>query len=435
MNRAKSVEHAYEILSRYKLAISVGNDLTNDVAAQACLLSMVNVASRTFLGGVAVTGLTGDEKRQTPVGHGNRLGDAVRYLGGTLSSIIPDDAPVILLGDVRTSPSGTTTVRATYGDLSAGVVCSDDDFRLSDVTNFPPAAILSGALAVSECFAHLLGEDFLAGHRSIGTRLDLPERNWREASKAFNGVLPQSAWLLGLGHLGQAYAWTFASLPYPSEEKPKIYLQDYDVAQPSNVSTSVLTFETDLAKKKTRISSSWLEDRGFTTNIIERPFAGDVSLNSCEPNILVTGVDNLETRRLIEKPNFSFAVDAGLGATASDYDGFFVQTFTDTGRAEAAFPVPARTKNTEERVDENRHAFESLGLDQCGMLMAADTAVGVPFVGMAVSCLVISEIVRVVNGGPLIETLAGSLRNIDNTAIYSSGTKIKNPGFIKGAAG
>ena len=50
-------------------------------------------------------------------------------------------------------------------------------------------------------------------------------------------LLAGGLWLIGLGNLGQAYAWLLACLPYPARVA-EIMLQDFDTLADSNDSTS-----------------------------------------------------------------------------------------------------------------------------------------------------------------------------------------------------
>ena len=90
------------------------------------------------------------------------------------------------------------------------------------------------------------------------------------------GSLPASAWLIGLGHLGQAFLWTLGLLPYGSPEEVSLVLQDFDELVEANDSTSLLTTRRKLGVKKTRAMALWCESRGFRTSIIERRFGGDI---------------------------------------------------------------------------------------------------------------------------------------------------------------
>ena len=74
--------------------------------------------------------------------------------------------------------------------------------------------------------------------------------------------LPSNLWLIGLGHLGQAYLWGLGLLPYASDAKVGLVLQDVDVITPSTESTSILSDSTMLRRKKTRVTAAWAEPQG-----------------------------------------------------------------------------------------------------------------------------------------------------------------------------
>ena len=65
-------------------------------------------------------------------------------------------------------------------------------------------------------------------------------------------LLPERLWLLGLGHLGQAYLWALGLLPYVDPSSLSLVLQDVDVVTPSTESASILTDAKAVGQKKTR---------------------------------------------------------------------------------------------------------------------------------------------------------------------------------------
>jgi hypothetical protein len=427
--KAKSVDEAYEMLRRYHITVAVGLDAANTSSGQACLLSVINTAVRACIGGVSVVGIQGDESALTPLTLMASVSDAVVELGGRIITEPPENTPLIIIGNYKGNVAGGPIVRATFGGFAGGVIPIEEDFQLAEDSDFPPSAIFAGVLAVAECFAVLLDGNVLAGQRALGLNLYDPHNDWRNLKSARGVLLPADLWLLGLGHLGQAYAWTLGALPYAAGTKPRFYLQDFDLANEANLSTSVLTSQDDLEELKTRITAKWLEERGFTTRLIERRFDKDLKRNPDEPNILLCGVDNPATRRLLENPGFDLVIDAGLGASAADYDGFALHTFTSRGRAKDAYPDSDRPQKRQLRDDKSQSAIEGLGKDQCGLYWGLEVAVGVPFVGVAVSCLVITQIVRAIDGAPLLDTLSGALNCLDLVDFYSDGITIRNPGY------
>jgi hypothetical protein len=74
---------------------------------------------------------------------------------------------------------------------------------------------------------------------------------------------------------------------------------------------------------------------------------------------------------------------------------------------------------------ENMPAYEALkrgGMDTCGLAQLASRTVGVPFVGLVAACLVISELLRRLNGGrsfELISCSAAALGDIESIGTES----------------
>ena len=79
----------------------------------------------------------------------------------------------------------------------------------------------------------------------------------------------QGVWLVGLGHLGQGYAW---GLGFIESGDAPLFLQDVDLVTESTVSTSMLSKRQDIGVRKTRVVSAWLESRDYKTALVERRF-------------------------------------------------------------------------------------------------------------------------------------------------------------------
>ena len=86
-------------------------------------------------------------------------------------------------------------------------------------------------------------------------------------------LLPARLWLIGLGHLGQAYLWALGLLPFARPQDLRLVLQDIDIITPSTESTSVLSNAALIGQKKTRVMAAWAERRGF----LRQPFTNGCS--------------------------------------------------------------------------------------------------------------------------------------------------------------
>lgn len=423
---------AYDLLPRYKFAVVIGSDASSSVAGQHALLTIVNCGVRCRPGGAVVHGVPPRQENLTALGEGAFLLDSIEAYGGVVSpkSTGEFDLPVLLIGDAGAT-STCPVIRVTWGGWRSGVSPEHCGIRLEENADFAPAAILAAALGVAEVFGSLVGQDIGAGRRTLGLNLRDSCAPWTESGAEPDFTyIPQSVWLLGLGHLGQAFAWVAASLPYPPDRRLGFLLQDCDIVKDANLSTSLLSFKDNLGFLKSRVVSTWLESRGYSTKLLEHPFAGDLKLAVGEPRILLAGLDNFPARRLLEGPACDLVVDVGLGAIASDYDGICLQTFTTTSRAATAFKEPERATpiTTSTEVAE---AYNKLGLDACGIHLASNAAVGVPFVGVSAACLAIAEICRAIEGIALTDTLALSLSTLPDVDSVSSGNRCRNPGYVK----
>ena len=157
-------------------------------------------------------------------------------------------------------------------------------------------------------------------------------------------LLPAKLWLLGLRHLGQAYAWTIALLGCPTGQTVSLYLPDYDVSTPGNWSAGLLCEDGIVGEMKTRIASRCLEQRGFSTRIIERPFDENTRCRDGEPRVALCGFDNAEFRRLLEVAGYDLIVDAALGGDVNRFDRIVLRTFPDGSEKPLVQPLaPSRS--------------------------------------------------------------------------------------------
>ncbi len=397
---AADIREAEARLGRFRIRVLVGPEVNVSAAHQAALLTVVNVASRFALGGVSVAGPL-DGSRLVNAVPEPTLTAAVAALGGRHDATWnpnPDGMPTIVIG--RAALEGPRVLRATFEGWRGGVVRRSQD-ALADETTVMPAAVLAGAMAAAESFSMLMGET-LAGHRDLGLSLWRPDASshWRE--QAGDGptlaALPSSLWILGLGHLGQAFLWALMMCGYPLPQDVRLTLQDFDQATASTVSTSILTDPSMVGRRKTRAVAAVLERQGFCTTIVERKFDGGFRRRETdEPSILVCGVDNPIARADLEDPGFPFVVEAGIGSKATDFRALQVNTFPGPRRARAVWGGASNA----DVVDISAPAYGRLaqeGADICGLTQLAGTAVGAPFVGTVAGTLMLAQILRLIAG-------------------------------------
>lgn len=413
---AASVEEGYEIFAGYRLRVSVGPDVAFSPTFHAALLTVVNTARRCFLGGIEVAGVA-DAELAVRWKSFRKLRDAVGDLGGELVEAEPTDIPEIVLGDASPTSSSDFAIRATFDGWIGGVAPVADDIRLHETREFTPSGVLAGSLAVSEAFQFVRGRNPMAGRRSTGLSLWEPhsDRNWYEDIEKgpMLEFLPSRLWLIGLGHLGQAYLWTLGFLPYASPEEVTLVLQDTDRLTVANDSTSPLTNRGQVGLHKTRAMATWSEERGFDTHILERLFADDFKISGDEPTVALCGVDNPQARAALEGVGFSRVIEAGLGKGTEEYLAFQIHSFPAAKSARQIWSDAFASDVAAESVIAAAPAYtdlESRGMDQCGLTLLANRSVGASFVGTFASTLVVAEVLRLIGGGTLYDVIDGTLR-------------------------
>ncbi|MCA0187112.1 MAG: ThiF family adenylyltransferase [Proteobacteria bacterium] len=409
-----SPEEAVALFSRYRLRIHLGHGWANTLAGQACFLTALNTAVRAFLGGVEVYGDL-SFKLDVPLYQGRSAFGVAEELGAAVVTNAATELPTLVLGATPESDLPAFCVQLSWDHwcfeitpvvAGGGLTCSDDN---------PLAGIGAAALGVNEAFMYVRGDLAEAGHRSVGMSLwnPLAVADWSD--NAHKGCeltyLPKSLWLVGLGHLGQAYAWALGMLPYAADCRPHLVLQDFDMAAKSNLSTCLLLWSTDLLKPKVRAVASRLEAAGFITALVERRFGSSHRIMVDEPTTALFGVDNIAARRDLDTAEFSLIVEAGLGSGYRDFRNIRLHTFpgprlpSQIWTAESTAQAAAELNNTYRKLADERK-------DICGMTLLASRAVATPFVGALAGVLVLAEVVRPLHGGLVYATLDVQMKSL-----------------------
>jgi len=429
-NQASNPEEAQRILRSFVLQVAVGPELADQPAAQAALATVVNAGARAFLGGVRVR-FARDPVLSTGWGTGERASELVQRYGGTVGHQHLEEYPTLVIG-APTTPVGGPILHLTWNGWAAAVVESPDRLpRGAPGTEL--AGVASAALGVSEAFQHKTG-DKLAGRRDVGLSLWRPDLGWSdpEAVGPRLEYLPAGLWLLGLGHLGQAYAWTLGMLPYATPEEVLIGLVDFDTVVKGNTATQLLATPDQVGRPKTRVVAEALEGRGFATRLVERPFDqhfhptahADPARN--EPRVALAGFDDVEPRRLLGNSGFDRVVDAGLGRGA-EYLDTVIHCFPAADDPAVAFGARPRSRRPlgaayEAEVERQVAAGHDETSARCGMLDIAGVTVGAAFVGALAGALVVADIVRVLHGGESYSVIGIDLRAPDQCRAALNGS-------------
>lgn len=422
---ARSLEEAETIAQSHVLQVVVGEDVAGSATFEALLVTLLNVAPRAFIGGVRIAASDDITLSARWTAEQSLSKTADRYGCESASSAITDEYPTIVVGEVRSIPPGSTVLLPTWNGWSGGIV-RRDEARLRETQEFPTSGVLAAALAVSEAFQHVRG-DVMAGHREIGLSLWDLLADWQsaEAIGPERYYLPEALWLLGLGHLGQSYAWNLGLLPYPDPGDLTVTLQDVDRLTAANAATAVLAQAADLpqdgsaGERKTRLVGRRLEAIGIQTVLVERLFDEGARRHSGEPIAALGGFDDPEPRRGLEEAGFARIVDAGLGGGVRSYLEMAIHSFPSQFQAAEVFAD--RDGHPERRNDEAyKVLLEELvaaGMSpdeaQCGIVdQVAGRSIASAFVGAAAGAIVISEVLRDLFGRPRSAFLDLSLRDL-----------------------
>ena len=262
---AESVEHAQRIFSGYRIGVAVGPEVQWSRSHQAALLTFLRLASRAFLGGVDVVIATNGELPNLVVGNPG-IAATINKVGARRVRSLEPQVPAVCIGSMDVPHAASFAVRAVFSGWRAGILPLHAAPLFEFAAEFPLAGALAAALAVNEAFLFVRQDTPEAGLREIGVSLWKPDAVDDWWTSANNGpeiaYLPSKLWLLGLGHLGQAYLWVLSMLPYERPDEVLLVLQDTDPVTNSTLSTSILSEREMVGVKKTRAMAANLETRG-----------------------------------------------------------------------------------------------------------------------------------------------------------------------------
>lgn len=429
---ATSVAEAEMLFRGYRLTVEIDGAAADDPVQQATLLTTVALARRVFLGGVTITGAL-EEPLKLAMPLGRTLADAVRALGGSVDEANSDAATIVIGGGARERRDGFC-VRTFAAGWRGGILPIHSELEAEGGSAMPLSGMLAAALAVNEAFLFVSGGMPAAGRRAVGLSLwrPGPEVDWlmRDETEPPLTFLPSRLWLIGLGHLGQAYLWGLGLLPYQDPSEVALVLQDIDVITDSTESTSILSDSTIVGKKKTRAMAAWAQRRGFATSIQERLFAADFKRQGDEPAVALCGLDNGAGRRALDQVGFDFIVEAGLGRGHRDFRAMRLHVLPRRRPAADMWKEARQGEKVEDRPAYAKLLAEGV-LDRCGMTLLAGKAVGAPFVGSVAAALALSEVLRLLHGGVVHQLIDIDLLSLDQRLFsrHPDSFANLNPGF------
>ncbi len=383
-----SFDEAQARLRALTLEIIVGPGATSP-ASHAAILTAVSVASRTFVGGVRVTGAVDKRLNSALPLRAANLAEATRQVGAS-------DFDQAASRRIVVGMSGTSTeawcVSPWWNGWRAGTE-KPGEVRW-DAGDNPLPGIAAGALAVGVAFE-------AARERSVDLQgeVDLwPVGTGRKAPRFDDVFLPGALWLVGVGNLGQAFLWALSALPFTEPRDVSLVLQDRDTVTEENWATSVLVKDGTHGALKTKIAERWASAKGFDVRRIDRRLSARDRIDNDDPRLALSGVDKVEARRLMAKIGFDCIVDAGLGRTASDFDRYRVTVF-DPNR-----PIDKHFAGEEDALagqglpagDPYRRLEAEIG--PCGAAEIGGASVAAPYVSALAAAVAISRVIAITSG-------------------------------------
>lgn len=295
------------------------------------------------------------------------------------------------------------------------------------------APAVAAAACAAEAFFFHAGDHPMAGKRATGLSLWEPGADWAtpnpvEPALAF---LPSRLWLIGLGNLGQAYAWLLACLPYDDPAEVELMLQDFDRIAESNDSTSLLTSSRAIGRMKTRWVARWLERRRFVTFLEERRFGEWTQRHGAEPGVALCGVDNALARSALERAGFELVVESGLGAGPQSFRNFSMHSFPGPRQAAQIWPATEDAAGPDVSEQPAYSELRQKGMDACGLAQLASRTVGVPFVGLFAGALVIGELLRRLHGGQPLAVASGSAATLADIETWWATPELYSFGHVE----
>lgn len=383
-----SFDGAQAHLRALTLEIIVGDDATSP-AAHAAILTAVSVGSRTFVGGVRVTGNIGQPLNSAlPVAGGTLAAGALQVgatpFEGKASQRIVVGGPAGQ-GDEQAISAWWRGWRA--GLAAAGAAACDDGDN-------PLTGIAAGALAVGAAFQAARGHDV-----DLSGEIDLwPTTDGEPAPRFAEVFLPGALWLVGLGNLGQAFLWALTALPYANAAEVSVVLQDKDKVAEENWATSVLVHGEIYGDLKTKIAEAWASAKGFDVRRVDRRLLGGDRLEDDDPRLALCGVDKIEPRKLMAKTGFECIIDAGLGRKSSDFDRYRVTVFDDARPIDRHFEGQSDNPPDESAVEEPAYQELQAEVGRCGMAEIAGASVAAPYVSAVAAAVAIARAIAVTSG-------------------------------------
>ena len=390
---AKSFGEAEARLDAVHVCVVLGAAAARTPAGQAAALTAVATAFKCF--GHVTLVLDANPRLLLTFPLGETLSEAAAALGAQVEGRRPASATHTIGVGAEAFEDDVWQVHCWWDRWLAGVrrdggqPCGDSRLGLSGV--------FAAALAVRQAFAWVLrGPTFHA--RDTTVSLWAP---WDgdQAQGPTRFTAPDNLWLVGLGHLGQAYVWNLLTLPFA--QPGKVILQDDQRLGVENEPTSLLAVRPFEPIRKVRLAARWLDAAGWDTQLLERRNRGGERPTAEDPPFLLAGLDDVKPRRTLAGLGFDYMVDGGIGHGPGDFEGLQVRVVPKESDIDALWGAPEPAKSREPLLAREAYkALEQGKAGACGAYALAGASVAVPFVGAATGASASAQLVRLASGQP-----------------------------------
>ena len=369
--RVASLAEAQALFEGFRLRIVVGPGFAKSLAAEAAVLTLVTAAPKTFLGGVEVVGAT--DERCTLAWFANRsLAEVAHGAGarvGTSPSARASHVATIRVGDSVSTDGPEFSVSLQLSRV--GFVISPDEPAYSERAAPVEVGVAAAGAALSEAFAYVYRRSAVAGERRLSFRMP---------GLAAGNRTDEPAWIVGLGHLGQAFLWTLALAR--AGDACAVKLTDFDSVSASSLSTCLLVRSTDISKPKVQVVGDRLNELGFIVELDPSRLTLDGAVPTSDAGVAIVAVDNIGLRRSLDRLKGVRIFEAGIG---SGTDGFMrVQLHAFPGQRLARDVWAGEDPHASRVVDISAPAYQALLKqtgDECGTTLLAGRSIATPFVG------------------------------------------------------
>ncbi len=415
------IEEAIDRMKKQSVFLIASAEIMRSVSMQIAFLTTVNVSSRVFCGGVIC---------QIPVDIPNllRLGSgSFKSLVHSYGGLVQKNQPLkndikILFGIecydgncIESVSSGWRGGVNFFG--KERVVMKENNHHVS----LGPVLAASMAVFYAFCKAFRLIDNLI----EMNTGASLWNLNsgklWHKDEHDGPDLprLPRNVWILGLGHLGQAYMWTLGLMNFKIPKKATFLIQDNDVVGEENIGSQILCITEDIGFPKTRPCYRFLELLGYKTQIIEKPYVtGDSDQKWMEAyKFLLNGVDNIDARKGISSRYVNIYLDGGTNGKLPLFDSFTLKNVFETGLdynhlwGGEGSGSGILHKNLYERYQKK---------NGCGVL--TNIGISTPFIGSFGAAVLVSELIRALNKGKKYSVVTMQLRDLDSLTAIEVGS-------------